>query len=134
MSVSENLQVHRNWIAEEDKRDLSNLERFLHPEFELHATGAEPVFGIDAYRAMRSSYFEGVPDEQVIVEDLFATDDRTVCRWRIRGTQTGTLLGLAPTGRAIDYSGISIYEVEDRKLRRGWIEQDSMSLMAQLSG
>jgi predicted ester cyclase len=53
---------------------------------------------------------------------------------RIRGTQTGTLLGLAPTGRAIDYSGMSIYEVEDGKLRRGWIEQDSMSLMAQFSG
>jgi predicted ester cyclase len=83
---------------------------------------------------MRSSYFEGVPDEQVIVEDLFATDDRTVCRWRIRGTQTGSLLGLPPTGRAIDDSGISIYEVEDGRLRRGWIEQDSVKLMAQLSG
>jgi predicted ester cyclase len=83
----------------------------LHPDFELHAAGAEPIFGIDAYRAMRSAYFEGVPDEQVIVEDIFATDDRTVCRWRIRGTHTGTLFGLPPTGRAIDYSGLSIYEV-----------------------
>ncbi|MGO9034602.1 ester cyclase [Mycobacterium sp.] len=133
MGAADNAQVHRNWIAAEDKRDLSNLEEFLHPDFELHPAGIEPVFGIHAYRAFRSTYFEGVPDEQVVVEDLFATDDRTVCRWRIRGTQTGTLFGLPPTGRAIDYSGISIYEVTDGKLRRGWIEQDSMGLMGQLT-
>jgi hypothetical protein len=58
MSATANVQVHRNWIAAEDNRDLSNLEEFLHPEFELHATRTEPVFGIDAYRAMRSTYFE----------------------------------------------------------------------------
>ncbi|HXL61862.1 MAG TPA: hypothetical protein VN959_14530 [Mycobacterium sp.] len=31
MSATANVQVHRNWIAAEDNRDLSNLEEFLHP-------------------------------------------------------------------------------------------------------
>jgi steroid delta-isomerase-like uncharacterized protein len=67
-----------------------------------------------------------------VLDDRFATDDRVVCRWRTSGTHEGDFNGLPPTGKRIEWMGISIWEFEDGKARRGWIMQDVASLMRQI--
>jgi len=76
--------------------------------------------------------YAGLPDFRVVLEDQFATDDRVVCRWRARGTHQGELFGIPATGNQIEYTGVSLWEFEAGKARRGWIYPDVASLMAQL--
>jgi hypothetical protein len=57
------------------------------------------------YAAMN---LEAFPDARVTVEDQTAKGDMVVTRWRVTGTHTGELMGILPTGRRIEISGVTI--------------------------
>lgn len=123
MGANENLDLHRRWIDAERAKDLSQLADFLHRDFELRVGGADPIVGIDAYRAMRLGAFDALPDEQLIIDDLFASDDRSVCRWRMSGTLAGDPSETSEYRQPVELAGVSVYEVADGRLRQGWIFQ-----------
>jgi predicted ester cyclase len=57
------------------------------------------------YAAMNLGAF---PDARVTVEDQIAEGEMVVTRWTATGTHTGELLGIPPTGRRIEISGMTI--------------------------
>jgi uncharacterized protein len=68
------------------------------------------------------------------LDDQFATDDRVVCRWRSRATHTGDFFGFPATGKQNEFPGMSLWEFDHGKARRGWDFLDLASLLAQLQG
>lgn len=74
----------------------------------------------------------GLPDLQVEIEDIFATDDRVAVREVNRGTHTGTLLGIEPTGRQIEFTGINIYRIEDGQVAETWQHIDWHGALRQM--
>ncbi len=132
MSAAENLAVHTRMAAAENAQDLSHHEGFLHDDIEVYQPGAEPVIGIDAYRAMMEAAYAGLPDFHVVLDDQFATDDRVVCTWRLSGTHSAESFGFPATGKHIEFAGISVWEFDGGKARRGKIFSDLPSIMAQL--
>jgi steroid delta-isomerase-like uncharacterized protein len=133
MTAAENLAVHTAWTAAEDRHDLSHHVDYVHADIEVHAPGAHPVVGLESYLAMMKQGFEGVANWRAVLEDRFATDERVVCRWRVCGKHIGDLHGFPATGQAIEWSGISVWEFEGGKARRGWIYKDVVGLFVQLS-
>jgi steroid delta-isomerase-like uncharacterized protein len=132
MGAAENLATHTAWAAAEERQDLSRHHEFVHDDVVVNQAGTEPVVGLDGYIAMMQATYTGLPDFHVILEDRFATDDRVVCRWRLTGTHTGDLFGIPATGKKIEYTGVSLWEFDGGRARRGWIFTDVASLMAQL--
>ena len=132
MTGAENLATHTAWSDAEDRRDLSHHHDFLHDDIVVNQAGAKPVVGFDAYIELMEATYAGLPDFRVNLEDQFATDDRVVCRWRSTGTHNGDLFGIPATGRKIEYTGVSLWEFDHGRARRGWIYSDVASLMAQL--
>jgi steroid delta-isomerase-like uncharacterized protein len=132
MGANENLEVHRQWSEAENRRDLSCLEDFVHPDFEEHLSAGHVIVGVDAYRAGLEGVYKAFPDFHVVIDDRFATDDRVVSRWRMSGTHENDFYGVPPTDKRIEWMGISVWEFEGGKVRRGWVMQDETSLMRQL--
>jgi len=132
VDAADNLRVHTQWTEAEDRHDLSNHEAFVHEDIEVRTIGTEPTRGIEAYRASLHAMYAGIPDFRVVLDDQFATDDRVVCRWRATGTHDGDLFGVPASGRHIEYSGVSVWEFDHGKARRGWIFSDVPLLLNQL--
>jgi steroid delta-isomerase-like uncharacterized protein len=132
VGATENLATHTAWADAEDRRDLSRHAEFVHNDIVVQFMGGESVAGLDAYIAMMEQVYSGLPDFRVVLEDQFATDDRVVCRSRSRGTHTGEFMGVPASGKPIDYHGISLWEFDGGKARRGWIYLDIPTLMQQL--
>jgi len=133
MGAKENLVLHTAWTEAEQRHDLTHHGDFMHRDIEFHPPGGEPVLGLEAYITMMEATYAGLDGFSVVLDDQFATDDRVVCRYRTRGTHTGNLFGLPATGRQIEVAGMSLWEFEDGKARRGWSFSDVAALMAQLS-
>jgi steroid delta-isomerase-like uncharacterized protein len=133
MGANENVEAHRAWSDVENQYYFARLGEFLHPDIELHLPGGEVVVGIDAYRTMLESRNASFPDFHTEVDDRFATDDRVVCRWRSTGTQKGEYFGSPPSGKRITFAGISLWEFDGGKARRGWSFPDVAAILAQLS-
>jgi predicted ester cyclase len=50
----------------------------------------------------------------------------------LTGTHQGELMGVAPTGRTVEFSGIDIIRVEDGKVAEHWGSTDMLALMQQI--
>jgi DNA-binding transcriptional MerR regulator len=79
------------------------------------------------------------PEPAMAVKDrdlmalLETAQDKVAVRLRIHGTHSGEFLGIAATGRAIDYVSHEFYRVADGLLAEEWICSDMASLLRQLS-
>jgi steroid delta-isomerase-like uncharacterized protein len=134
MGAKENLAVHEQWTDAEDRHDLSHHADFLHNDLVLNVAGQDPVIGLAAYLALVAQTYAALDDYRVTVDDRFATDDRVVARWQNSGVHTGDLNGMPATGKKLEWAGVSIWEFDDGKARRGWVFQDVAALMTQLMG
>jgi steroid delta-isomerase-like uncharacterized protein len=132
MGAGENLAVHTAWTEAENRHDLTLHANYLHGDIHFHQPGSEPLVGLDAYVAMMQALYAGLEGFAVILDDQFATDDRVVCRWHARGTHSGEFFGLPATGKRLEFQGISLWEFDDGKARRGWSFPDIASVMTQL--
>jgi predicted ester cyclase len=132
MGASENLAVHTALFEAENRQDLSHHGDYLHDDIEFHLVGEEVLVGLDAYVANIQAGHAALGGFSVILDDQFATDDRVVCRWRARGTHIGNYAGFSPTGKQIAFPGMSLWEFDHGRARRGWGFLDLASLMAQL--
>jgi steroid delta-isomerase-like uncharacterized protein len=132
MGAAENLAIHTRCTEAENRHDLSQHGDFVHDDITVVVAGGDSTTGIDEYRASLEQLFSGLSDFKVVLEDQFATDDRVVCRWRATATHDGELFGVPATGKSLDYTGVSVWEFDGGKARRGWIFPDTVAMMQQL--
>lgn len=77
-------------------------------------------------------YRSAFPDSTVTYEDLIEAGDTVVGRWTATATHKGELPGLAPTGKPIAISGITIYRFAGDKIVEAWEELDMLGMWQQL--
>jgi predicted ester cyclase len=66
------------------------------------------------------------------IVDIIAKDDRVWCVWMIRGTHTGPLFGIAPTGRPIEVLEMGAWRFHNGKVAEAWFFADEYALAGQL--
>jgi predicted ester cyclase len=66
------------------------------------------------------------------IEDIIAEGETVMACWSCRGTHKGDLSGIAPTGKQVTISGVSIARFTGGKMAEGWVNWDAQGLMQQL--
>ena len=97
----------------------------------LHA-GRSAVQGRDAIKDIIGQFLVGFPDVTHTIEDLIIENDRVVTRWRGIGTHLGVYAGVAPTGRKIDYTGITIFRIAAGRIGEAWVNAEMAELLVSL--
>jgi steroid delta-isomerase-like uncharacterized protein len=73
------------------------------------------------------------PDLRMDVEDLIASEDKTVARVRVTATHQGEFMGVPATGKRVEVQLIDIMRFDDAGLVcEHWGVTDMLSLMQQL--
>ena len=74
-----------------------------------------------------------IPDLRFDAEDVISSVDKVVARARVTGTNTGTFMGMPPTGKGVDVQVIDMVRFgDDGLVREHWGVMDTMSIMQQL--
>ena len=63
---------------------------------------------------------------------MVAEGDKDAVRWTGRGTHKGDLMGIAPTGKQLTITGISILRIASGKIIEEWGEMDMLGALQQL--
>jgi len=106
MSAEENKTLVRR-----EQEELWNHSGDLDAAEELFAAGEA-----DAAKQQAADFRRGFPDVTSTVEDLIAEGDKVVARWRSRATHRGDYMGIAPSGKEVEFTGISFYRIEGNKI------------------
>jgi predicted ester cyclase len=117
--------------------DLAVLDEVLGPfagpedrtQAPLEMTLATPL---RAYLDELPAFRAAVPDARWTILDLVAEDETVVARLEVRGSFSGTLVGLAPPGRPATLTGVAICRFEGVHLVGLWLQADLLGLMQQL--
>jgi predicted ester cyclase len=133
MSLEHNKALTRRFIEEIwHQGKLAVADEILTADYLDHAGPPNLPIGPDAVKVQVMAYRSGVPDLSFTVDMLVAEGDFVVCRWTGRGTQTGTLFGIPPTGRYGEMTGTHIFRAENNKLAERWGNSDDLGLLQQL--
>jgi len=133
MSVEENKAIARRWNDEVwSKGSLAAIDELLATNFVFHypAPGVSP--DLEGYKQYVTGSRVPFPDFQYTMEDIVAEGDKVAIRWSGRATHKGEFMGIAPTGKQVTMTGISIIRIVDGKIVEEWGEMDMLSMMQQV--
>jgi predicted ester cyclase len=122
MSAQENKTLVRR-----EQEELWNHTGDLDAAEELFAAGEA-----EAAKQQAADFRRGFPDVTSTIEDLIAEGDKVVARWRSRATHRGDYMGIAPSGKEVEFTGISFYRIEGNKIAESWSVEDQFGLMRQI--
>ena len=121
-------RLHGELLA---SRDLDRLGQFFAEDFTSHNMPPGLPQGIDGVRAFFQVFLDGLSEIEVTVDDLVADGDRVAVATTTAGVHTGELLGVAPTGRRVEVTGIDIVRVDGKIVEHRGLT-DTVGLLRQL--
>ncbi len=127
-----NLEIAMKFYEVYNGHDLELLEEILGPNYVGHVN-AHDITGTEAAKGFIGGFVAGIPDANYIVHETMTIDNKVIARWNCTGTQTGNFFGMEPTNRAIDVTGITIFEIIDGKINQLWNNWDQFTLVQQLN-
>jgi predicted ester cyclase len=95
---------------------------------------AEELFAAEQAEGARqeaADFRQGFPDVVSTIEDLIAEGNKIVARWRSHATHQGEYMGIPPSGKEVEFTGISVYRIEAGKIAESWNVEDQLGLMQQ---
>ena len=132
MAAEENEAMLRHWVEEFwNKGNVALLDERIPAEYIGHF-GQETLQGRDGFRQFSTRYRTGFPDIHFTLEDVIAQDDKVVWRYTARGTHSGELVGIPPTGKSVTMTGIVISRFAGSKFVEDWGDYDLYGMMQQL--
>ena len=132
LSEEEGTTIADRVVGRFNANDLEGLGKLIAPDAAIHlpwpipGSGADYLLGI--YRLSKIL----VPDSTIRVDDLLIAEDRIIALATVRGTQSGTLLGIPATGTPLEFSGIFVARVADGKVAELWGQIDLVTAGLQL--
>jgi C-1 hydroxylase len=113
------------------KGDIEALKEIFSPDYVYHnETGQAASLGLLIEQLKKEMVM--FPDRSMSNEELIAKGDKVVHRYIARGTHTGEVGGLAPTGNKLVLGGIEILRFENGKIVESWEVLNYLSLFTAL--
>lgn len=132
MAIEENKAIVRRYYDEVlTGRNLAVANDLFAPDFLSHPPSGSAVDLATYLKAIEIAH-AAFADLRVDVEDQVAEGDKVVTRWTAHGTQTGSYMGIPPTGQSLIVSAIHIHRLADGKLVEHWEQIDILGALHQL--
>jgi predicted ester cyclase len=107
-------------------------DEIISPEIAFRGSLGVRVNGLNAFKRYVQLVRDAFPDFHNTIEEMIVEGDRVAARLTYRGTHRGPLFGIAPAGRAVQYSGVALFRIRAGKIVDGWVLGDTLGLMRQL--
>jgi predicted ester cyclase len=134
MASEDNKRLVRRLYEETDKSNLNALDEFFSADLIDHDPPPIPGLtpGLQGIKHAFKLFATATPDGRHVIHDLIAEGDRVVARVTGTGTHTSELMGIPPTGKRLEMTGIVIYRISAGKIVERWSQHDIFGLLQQL--
>ena len=102
---------------------VDRVEEFYAEDFSADYAFTDWGSGIEGVKALAASVRVGLPDYREEIKLLIDGGEYIVVELLIQGTNTGTMNGMAPTGKAVAFRDVTVLRLRDGKI----IEQRGLS-------
>lgn len=133
MSIEENKKgIRRVWEEAMNKGNLAVADEVMAANYVFHGPGGVDAKGPEGFKQYITIYRTAFPDLHITIDDMVAEGDKVVSRITLRGTHTGDMMGIAPTGKKVEIMGITMHRFAGGKEVEAWGSPDMLSMYQQL--
>jgi steroid delta-isomerase-like uncharacterized protein len=126
--VSPNLALVLRWAGAWSRADLDEIEAIFAEDY---AVNGQRIGRDGVKHAVRSLHAAFAP-ASLVLDDVVTSGDRIAVRWTLRGTHSGEFMGVAPTNRPVELSGINIYRIAGGRIAENHEQVGMDALLRQL--
>jgi predicted ester cyclase len=132
MDVEQNKAIVRRFVEEVlQAGDLTAVDRLVSARFVPHTWPSTGDGRADLRRAIER-VSGSLTDVSFTVDDMIGEGDQVAVRLTASATQTGELMGMAPTGKRYTIPEIHIFRLSDGVIAEHWHQFDQLALTRQL--
>jgi predicted ester cyclase len=129
---AENKEIVRRLGEEPWQGKLDTIDELADPKYVGRDPAMPDVEGPEGLKQFVKDFLSGYPDGRVTIDQQLAEGDLVASRWTGRGTHRGELMGIAPTGKQVTVTGITISRVAGGKVVEEWTNWDMLGMLQQL--
>lgn len=132
MSVEENKAMVRRIIEEAiNKGNLAVIDDIMAPGYVYHYPAME-IKGPEGFRQFVTMMRTAFPDIHVTIDEIIGEGNMVASRVTLRGTFKGELMGMAPTGKQLNFTEAVFVRFEGGKEVEATPYMDSLTFYQQL--
>jgi predicted ester cyclase len=135
MAGEENKALYRRFVdgvINEGNFDL--IPEIFSPDYLDHSAPPGAPGGLDGVKAVFAMFRSGFPDVHFDILHMVAEGNMVATFVKGEGTQNGSFMGIAPTGKHVVWNSTGFFRVEGGKIVEHWGIPDLFGLMGQLQG
>lgn len=111
----------------------SEYEEVLAEDFVAHLPfSRHPVRGRERFEAQLKKFRAAFSGFQCDIDEVVDDGNHVAVRWTWRGTHTGTLLGIAPTHRKVEFSETHLLRTSGGRIAEDYVSANLLDLLHQL--
>ena len=127
-----NEALARRFYAEVNARNIDAFDAFIAPDFVDHSAAPGAPNGVASVKADLRGFVAAFPDLKIENDRVIAKGDYVTVVSSGKGTNTGPLMGMAPTGKPVQMGAIDVWFVKDGKLAEAWHVEQLLQMMMQI--
>jgi predicted ester cyclase len=131
MSPEENKALFFRDLDALRAKNPDELKAVLAPDFVGHDLPPGLPPGPEGLILFRTKVNEAFPDQQMVVEDLLAVDDRVIARLTLTQTHQGEYMGIVATGKPVTLELIEIDRIANGQIAERWAQVNFLHLLRQ---
>jgi steroid delta-isomerase-like uncharacterized protein len=90
------------------------------------------VYGRDAYKRLHADIRRRFPDLELTPDEPIVGSSHVVIEWMGSSTHLTRLFGVEPTGKRMQWSGVSIYRIQAGKVVEERGQEDMLTVLRQI--
>lgn len=134
MATMQNKELVRNYLEEVfNRRNLNAVDQYLSPAFVDHNPySPQQAPGPAGRKQATSRFHEAFADFHLAIESIVAEGDMVAVRGTFSGRQTGSFMGVPPTGQRVAWQGMGFFRVANGRITERWSTHDLLGLLQQV--
>ena len=124
--------VRRNTEEVQSKGDFELFEELFDDDFIDHTPQPGTTPNKDGVRVLYRRLRAAFPDFDADIQWMSASANLVTTYKIYRGTQQGAFLGVAPTGRSVEFETVDVMRVVDGRITEHWGVGNLLKAMTQL--
>jgi predicted ester cyclase len=134
MTADGNTATFRRWFEEGwSQGNVDLADEMYSPDYVTHSVGPDLPPTLEGLKMFVRAFRAGIPDMAFTLESVVAEGDRVAGRFTVRGTHSGPLFGIPPTGVQAEVGAMVIARFDEAGMWvEDWARFDQLGLLTQL--
>jgi len=114
------------------RHNLDAIDELVAPDCIGWSPTDGEIRGPDGFRQLAERYLTAFPDTSWRIDRIVADGEWVSSYWTATGTQSGELMGIAPTGKQVTVQGMSLDRIVNGKFVESHTVFDALGLLQQI--